>query len=234
LYRHWYNETKGITDSKKELLIFSIFREPISRVWSEYRHCSNKPKIHCWGSFSKINTTEYNIVKRMPHKFLTHWNYGGHNRQAKYLLGDDWSDELEKTAEGRAKLTDIAIKRLHTLVYIGIHENMFESMRLFCRTFYLTCDSGTFLKEVLNTYFNPQRKLLLPDDLRTTIQESNTIDIAIYDAAKKYLMLALLHYHTLATFIMQPLCMQILWKLDHSNLKKHYPQLQQYTTQRRF
>jgi len=56
-------------------------------------------------------------------------------------------------------------------------------MRLFCRTFYLTCDRTEFLNEILRIYFNPQRKLTLPDDIKLLIQERNEVDIALYEEA---------------------------------------------------
>jgi len=154
------------------------------RVWSEYRHCSTKMKVLCWGSFSAINRTEYAKIKNSPREFLTHWNYKGHNKQAKMLLGDDWSDELEKTTEGSKFLIEKGIKRLHELAFIGLHEKLLDTMRLFCRTFYLTCNT-TLLIKILKHPYNPQRTLALSEEIMSIIVEKNSIDLAIYDAANK-------------------------------------------------
>jgi len=130
-----------------------------------------------------ITDMEWYKTRRYPEKFLTHWDYIGHNRQAQLLLGDEWNDTLAQTVSGQAQLIQLGIAKLNKLVFIGISENLIDSMRLFCNTFYINCNITT-MQKLLIKQVNVQRVAELTQPMIEYITKRNQIDIQLYNAAK--------------------------------------------------
>jgi len=127
-----------------------------------------------------VNGNLYEVIQK---KYLKHKLYFGHDTAGRMILGPLYNNKLISTQEGRDIIVNNATNRLNTLAFVGISEYLYESMQLFCKTFYLHCDSEEI--KALAGNKTHTRDPELTHELEEYIIQRNQIDIILYNTAKQ-------------------------------------------------
>lgn len=158
---------------RKKMAQFTMLREPVSRVISYYDYLRTSP-----------NHPKYHIAKDLTLKeFVTHPEIDEMpNGQAFRILGMLKKDVWKKTKKTEDQLIKEVQNQLeHRFTLFGLTE-MYDE-------FLLMAQRGLGWNDIFYQRMNSSKvktdKTTIPDDVIALIKKQNTIDIALYNFAKK-------------------------------------------------
>nr|WP_222533404.1 GSCFA domain-containing protein [Azospirillum sp. 412522] len=156
--------------------LFSMLREPVSRVLSAYWFCRS------WTS--TIDSTNDVVMEKARTLSLEEWVHCDHEQIVRIVenyqtrhFGGDWRHPVPADDALFAK----AVERLEAFDLIGVYEQYDNALQILCSKFgWLPWPS----ERRLNVSVPVEKRPELPRSVRTVLEDRNAYDMELYDRAR--------------------------------------------------
>ncbi len=172
----------AIVGHRSRMRVFSVFREPVDRLISEYNHAATASHHYL---FDKVGRGRMSFEDYC----LSGFSLTGDNLQTRYLSGDCHNRDF---GEVSSEDLVVATRNMRQLEGVGLQERFEESIVIFAHVFGWSRDSLSMERVGKNDKLLTRAEI--PEDVISRVAALNAYDATLYEAAKEEFEFRMLEY----------------------------------------